>query len=116
MSRLDCIIRMFQAIDGSDWPALLDLYSPSCTYDRPGYPRIEGLADLDNFYRHERRIGSGQHRVLDSFDKPGRLVVEGDFTGTARTGEPLAAEFVDIYTFDGSLIAARRTYFYAALV
>lgn len=113
---IDRIHRMFEVIDGCDWPRLGEFFTRDCVYDRPGYAMIEGLDRLTAFYRDERIIASGRHRIAEHFTGANGLIVTGDFTGRLRNGNDAYVEFADCYAFAGDLIRRRRTYFFTPLV
>jgi ketosteroid isomerase-like protein len=107
---------MFDVIDGCEWDRLRDFYGHDCVYERPGYAPLEGLPSLEIFYRHERRIASGRHVVVDHYEKPDGIMVIGEFSGTLRDGAPVSLRYADAYDFSGGLIERRRTFFYTPLV
>jgi hypothetical protein len=113
---IDIINAMFDVIDGREWEKLRDFFSPACVYERPGYPPLEGLGQLEHFYRHERIIASGKHVVTDHYEKPGGIMVIGDFSGVLRDGKAVSLQYADAYQFGGGLIAHRRTFFYTPMV
>jgi ketosteroid isomerase-like protein len=113
---ITAIRSMFDAIDECAWDRLGDFYNRDCVYERPGYPPLEGLTTLETFYRHERRIASGRHVVVDHYEKPDGIMVIGEFSGTLRDGAPVSLRYADAYDFAGGLIGRRRTFFYTPLV
>jgi ketosteroid isomerase-like protein len=113
--RRQFIENMFAAVDASDWDRLQGFYHPQCSYDRPGFAAIEGVGQLMRFYSDERPIKSGLHRVDAVLEEDGGACAFGAFDGRLRTGEAISLRFADRYVFDGEVIRARTTYFYAPL-
>lgn len=112
---MDHLDKMYSAIDAQDWPAVLRFYKTDCVYQRPGYKPIRGKEELDAFYRHHRAIASGQHRVHRWLRNENQSVAIGEFEGRLKTAEPVYLRYADLFTFDGGLIAARETFFFAPL-
>ncbi|MFD0367358.1 nuclear transport factor 2 family protein [Streptomyces sp. NPDC059071] len=108
--------RLFAIIDGRRWNELGRVFAADCVYHRPGYPALVGLADIERFYREERIIESGSHRVEEVMAGDDSLACWGSFQGLSRAGERLDERFSDHYRIDDGLISARRTYFYRAAI
>ena len=113
--RRELIEKMFAAVDACDWPGLQGFYHPACRYERPGFEAIEGLERLLRFYEVDRPIRSGLHRVDEVLEDRNGACAFGSFDGRLRTGEAISLNFADRYVFDGEVIRARTTYFYAPL-
>lgn len=113
--RRDLIERMFAAVDARDWDRLEGFYHPACRYRRPGFEAIEGRDRLLRFYEVDRPIRSGLHRVEEVLEDRDGACAFGSFDGHLRTGEAISLNFADRYVFDGKVIRARTTYFYAPL-
>jgi len=106
------VAELFDVIDGRRWSELGALFAEECTYCRPGYDPLVGLAQLDRFYRTERNIASGRHQVEQVVSDLGTVTCWGRFVGTSRTGQHLDEEFIDVYRVRDGKIAFRKTYFY----
>jgi ketosteroid isomerase-like protein len=107
---------MFASIDAADWAALSERFDPEVVYERPGYPAFVGRARVLDFYRGERIVVSGRHKI-------GGVVVEGDtaaswgrMQGTLRDGSQADVRFAEIYSFVDGRIRTRRSYFFRAAV
>ncbi|MBX3146858.1 MAG: nuclear transport factor 2 family protein [Gemmatimonadales bacterium] len=114
MTRAD-LEAMFRAIDATDWDALPPFFHPEMTYDRPGFPLLNGREAVLDFYRRIRAI-RGEHR-FEAF------VIEGDagaswgrFVGARTDGTPVDIAFADCYRFKDGAIWRRQSYFYVPLV
>ena len=59
----EAVIRMFNAIDSSDWETLKTLFHEDIVYERPGYPPFAGRDRVLQFYKSERIIASGKHHL-----------------------------------------------------
>jgi len=80
-------------------------------YLLPGYPPIEGLEALLRFYRHDRIIASGEHRIRSIVATGGAAVCEGVFQGQLQDSRQVQEAFADCYQFADGRIRHRRTYF-----
>jgi ketosteroid isomerase-like protein len=106
---------MFSAVDGQQWDRLEGFYHPQCCYERPGFDRLQGVDSVMRFYREERPIQSGVHKVENVFETGDAACCLGSFDGRLRSGASISLRFADHYVFDEGRIARRRTYFYAPL-
>lgn len=109
----DLITRLFTIIDSADYDRLGDVFAAEAVYERPGYEPLQGLPRIEQFYRHERVIGSGRHTVEDvTCSETGSAVSFGVFRGTSRAGEALEERFADVYRVQDGKIVQRTTYFF----
>ena len=111
-------IREFYArVDAGDVPGMCALLSPGIRYSRPGYPDMTSREAVSRFYREERVIRDGRHRLASVVATSTDVAVQGDFSGTLRDGSAARHGFAEFFTVapDGSL-ATRRTFFYVPLV
>lgn len=108
----DLVHRLLTVIDRRDWRQLAGLVTEDVSYDRPGYPTINGVEELLHFYRHTRVIAGGTHRLesLLTDDKQG--FCWGTFDGVSRSGEPLSETFADWYEFEAGRVRRRRSFFF----
>ena len=108
--------RLFESIDDSDWGTLSDLLHPEVVYERPGYDPLVGLERVLRFYREERLVASGSHRIEG-------VVVDGDaasawgrMRGTLRDGSSADVRWAEVYSFEDGRIRTRRSYFFQPAV
>ena len=104
------VLELFRKIDARDWDALPASFCDDVVYERPGYEPLEGVARLMKFYREERVIASGEHRLE-------RIVADGEsaacwgrFVGLHRDGSAIDERFADVYTLENGRIKTRRSY------
>ncbi|NUQ96484.1 MAG: SnoaL-like domain-containing protein [Streptomyces sp.] len=107
---------LFAVIDERRWEDLPDVFAPNCVYERPGYPSLTGLSDIDHFYRHTRIISAGRHQVDRVVSDLGSAACWGRFTGEDRSGHPLEEGFADTYLVQDGRIVHRTTYFFRAAI
>lgn len=108
----DALIRdMFRVIDSGQHDSLAAFFAADVCYERPGYPPIEGLEALLRFYRHDRVIAEGEHRIASILVSDGAAVCEGVFVGVLKDGREVREAFADSYRLRGGQIHHRRTYF-----
>ncbi len=108
--------RMFRSIDASDWQALAAILHPDVVYERPGYDPLAGLRRVLRFYREERLVAYGRHRIDG-------VVVDGDsasawgrMRGTMRDGSAADVRWAEVYSFEDGRIRKRRSYFFQPAV
>ena len=107
----------YQLVDSGDVDGLVDLFEPDSTYHRPGYPPLCGRVELERFYRGERVIHNGEHRLSTVVTDGDITAVHGEFHGVLRDGRTVALRFADFFTFGAEDRFARRdTFFFAPLV
>ncbi len=109
------IVELFKAVDDGLWSDLLSFYHPECRYERPGFERLVGLAELSEFYRSSRPIHSGIHTIDTLIGDGDEVCAVGRFDGLMKTGALISLRFADRYRFEGDLIIERTTYFYSPL-
>jgi steroid delta-isomerase len=114
---LDQVRSYYQLVDDGDVDGLVALFEPDSTYHRPGYPPLRGHAELTRFYRGERVIDTGEHRLSTVVTDGDTTAVHGEFHGVLRDGRRVALRFADFFTFGTEGRFARRdTFFFAPLV
>jgi steroid delta-isomerase len=109
--------RYYELVDERDFAAVVALFTPDCTYHRPGYDPIVGAAGLRRFFERDRPIVGGQHEVTAVVADGERIAVQGEFRGELRGGERTDLRFADFFELapDGRF-ARRDTFFYAPMV
>ena len=109
----ELVARLFGVIDQARFDELGSVFAAEAVYERPGYPLLQGLARIEQFYRHERVIGSGRHEV-DSVtcSDTGDVVAVGTFRGESRSGDALTERFADVYRVQDGKITQRTTFFF----
>jgi len=116
LSAEQLITELFGIIDGRRWDELGSIFADDCVYNRPGYEPIVGLTQLQQFYRHERIIASGEHKIERMVSDLGTVACWGTFVGHGKAGQPLKEDFADTYQVCDGKILSRRTYFYRAAI
>lgn len=106
----------YQLVDAEDFPAMHDLFTDDCVYERPGYDPLRGRAQMESFYSGTRVIASGAHRIDELLVDGDRVAVHGVFTGTLRDGSASEVGFADFFTYAGDKIAHRRSFFFRPAV
>ncbi|MFC7215429.1 nuclear transport factor 2 family protein [Saliphagus sp. GCM10025334] len=119
--------RYYDRVDADDVEGLLELFSETITYERPGQDPIEGREELRTFYERDRPLEDGEHRLdavivdaSDTGDDPGdagdddsggnRVAVRGRFSGV-QDGETVSFGFADFHELSPEgVIENRWTY------
>lgn len=109
--------RYYDLVDRDDIPGLVSLFTADAVYERPGYPPMRGMGELERFYRNDRVIVSGKHLLRDVVAEPGRVAVHGDFEGRLKDGKPVRVRFADFFELaDDGRFSRRDTFFFSPLV
>jgi ketosteroid isomerase-like protein len=107
---------LFCIIDARDFERLREICHPQITYQRPGYSAFSGIDRLLRFYREERVIASGSHRLDAVVVNDTHAACWGRFVGTHRDGSPIDVEFADTYLLEDGVIRRRKSFFYLPAV
>jgi len=110
------IVDLFQAIDASDWEAILNIFHPEIVYERPGYAPFSGSERLLYFYQHERVLASGAHNLERIMYDGNSAACWGRFVGKKKDGSDVDEMFADVYTFEDGKIRTRRSFFFRPAV
>ncbi|MFF7983327.1 nuclear transport factor 2 family protein [Streptomyces sp. NPDC007901] len=104
------VTALLAIIDDERWEDLPTVLAEDCVIERPGAAPLTGLARIEQFYRHERPVAQGLHKIE-------RIVAEGEaaacwgtFTGTGRDGSAIVARFADTFLLEAGSIRHRTTY------
>jgi len=89
----------YDLVDAGETDALVALFAPDVTYDRPGQSAIEGREALRTFYERDRPLSDGSHEVTGVVADGATVAVRGRFEGR-QAGDPVAFRFADFHTFD----------------
>ena len=104
--------QMYDAIDGNDADALVELMCPDVIYERPQTAPLHGRDAIKAFYLHERRIPSGQHTLEHVAIDHDCGAAWGAFAGVRTDGAPVTLRFADVFTFEGGRIRTRRSHIF----
>ncbi|MDX2007685.1 MAG: nuclear transport factor 2 family protein [Meiothermus sp.] len=110
------VMQYFHAIDAGDLDTALAQFSQDSVYERPGYPPLEGIDQIRNFYQSVRVIRRGRHTLEGLLVEGDQAVTWGVFEGESRDGVQLQERWSDVYRLKGGKIAYRRTHFFRAAV
>jgi ketosteroid isomerase-like protein len=107
------VTEMFRKIDSRDWEALPSSFADDAVYERPGYAPLQGIDRIMKFYREERVIASGEHRLERVVIGDAAGASWGRFVGLHKNGSALDEAFADVYILnDQGKIKTRRSYFF----
>ncbi|WP_027344926.1 nuclear transport factor 2 family protein [Hamadaea tsunoensis] len=108
--------RYYACVDAGDVAGLVALFEPDAVYCRPGYPRMNGHAEMAAFYSSGRKFRSGSHDFTAILDTGGHVAVHGEFHGELHDGTPMDLRFADFFELgDAGLFSRRDTYYFAPL-
>jgi steroid delta-isomerase len=109
--------RYYDCVDSNDVDGVVALFTDDAVYHRPGYEPLVGRRRLERFYREERVIQRGEHRLAAVVVHGPAVAVHGEFSGTLRDGRELTLRFADFFlaTETGSF-RRRDTFFFTPLV
>ncbi|MFO1115060.1 MAG: GNAT family N-acetyltransferase [Beijerinckiaceae bacterium] len=98
-------IRLLQAIDEKDWEGVSGAFAADAEYRPPAQQARVGRAAIERYYREERPVILGLHRVDEILSGDGITVVTGEFVGESQGGRRTCAKFIDILRIhDGAII------------
>jgi len=108
----------YTLVDAGDIEALLGLFAEDAIYARPGYHPLVGLSEIARFYRKDRVILRGHHKLAEVLASGGHVAVRGEFSGVVRSGESVLVGFADFFdcTERQTQFATRHTYFFTPSV
>ncbi|MDA5145781.1 nuclear transport factor 2 family protein [Streptomyces sp. AD681] len=107
----------YDLVDAGDVSGLVQLFAVDAEYHRPGYDRLSGRAELERFYREERVIADGRHRLSKIVSQGREVAVHGTFEGVLRDGTKTSVRFADFFSVNPTgTFSVRETFFYAPLV
>ncbi|MFD4941299.1 nuclear transport factor 2 family protein [Streptomyces sp. NPDC058239] len=109
--------RYYDLVDRNDISGLVSLFATDVVYERPGYPPLHGIGELERFYRQDRVIESGKHSLREVVANKELIAVHGDFEGRLKNGNDVCVRFADFFQVarDG-LFRRRDTYFFSPQV
>ncbi|PSQ28439.1 ketosteroid isomerase [Halobacteriales archaeon QS_9_68_17] len=97
----------YRYVDAEAYDDLLSLFAADVTYKRPGQGTIDGIDELERFYREERPLEDGSHEVRAVVPNGDTVAVRGRFTGE-QGGETVDLGFADFHRFDDEGAIAER--------
>ncbi|WP_435613373.1 thioesterase domain-containing protein [Streptomyces sp. bgisy159] len=107
----------YSLVDAKDFTGLVELFTPTAVYRRPGYEPLVGREALAAFYRGERVIVDGRHSVTTLVAEGNRVAVNGTFNGTVKDGREVGLRFADFFTLDDDgRFTERDTFFFTPMV
>ncbi len=107
----------YELVDAGDIPGLVDLFTPSAAYHRPGYQPIVGHEEMTAFYSGTRVIRTGAHTIDKVVAGEDEVAVHGSFAGVLHDGSEVSLRFSDFFEFaDDGRFSRRDTFFFAPLV
>jgi ketosteroid isomerase-like protein len=112
----ELIRTMFQTIDKCDWNGLQHVFCEDMTYERPGYEPFIGYELVQQFYRKDRVIASGEHLLEKIVINQDCGACWGRFVGMNKNGSPIDERFADVYTFENGKVKTRRSYFFRPVI
>ncbi|AXE81846.1 nuclear transport factor 2 family protein [Streptomyces atratus] len=109
--------RYYDLVDQNDIPGLVSLFTTDVVYERPGYPPLRGIGELERFYRQDRVIESGKHSLRGVVTNKELIAVHGDFEGRLKNGKDVCVRFADFFQVaQEGLFRRRDTYFFSPQV
>lgn len=103
---------LFRRIDARDWEGLAASLHPEVVYERPGYEPLVGRERVLRFYREERVIAAGEHRLDRVLTDAESGACWGRFVGVHRDGSDIDERFADVYLLQDGRIRTRRSFFF----
>jgi ketosteroid isomerase-like protein len=101
---------LFDIIDTENWDELGRVFAQDCVCHPPGVEPLVGMAAIDRYYRHDRPVAAGSHRIDRVVSDIGAAACWGRFTGQSRAGDLLDVEFAEAFLVCDGKIVSRTTY------
>jgi ketosteroid isomerase-like protein len=113
----EAVRQYYRLVDDDDVDGLLDLFAPDAVYHRPGYPPLNGRADLARFYGGDRVIAAGTHLLHMVVADGDQVAAHGEFSGVLKDGREVRLRFADFFAVGADGRFARRdTFFFSPMV
>lgn len=104
------ITDLFEIIDGRRWDELGRVLAEDCVAHPARSEPLVGLARIEHYYRHERPIESGRHRLDAVVSDVGAAACWGTFTGRTAAGEDISVSLAEAFLVRDGKIVWRTTY------
>lgn len=105
------INQMFAYNDSSSWDELSQIFTDDVIYCRPGQPMLRGITSLISFFKNDRPVAFGVHKIYKIFSiNENQSAVLGWFNGELKNGSSFQVGFFDYIVFSGNKICIRKTY------
>lgn len=105
------IKNFFSCCDNQTWDYFKEIFSDDIIYCRPGSDALFGVESLINFFKNERPVASGIHKIhkiLKIADN--EYAVLGWFDGRLKNNTSWQGGFFDYLVFSQGKICFRKTY------
>jgi ketosteroid isomerase-like protein len=107
----------YELVDSGDVEGLLGLFAPDAVYHRPGYPPLNGRAELKKFYSGDRVIAEGKHSLHTLVATGETVAAHGEFAGILKDGSSVHLRFADFFAVgEDGRFARRDTFFFSPMV
>jgi ketosteroid isomerase-like protein len=83
------VTELFRTIDRCEYDRFPEFFAADVFYERPGYPSFRGVDKLIHFYKEERVILKGEHRVEHVVADDTCGAAWGRYVGESHAGEPI---------------------------
>jgi limonene-1,2-epoxide hydrolase len=102
---------LFAAIDANDSAAFVGYLTDDAVFRFGSAPAVHGRAPIqaavDGFFG---TIAGCSHNVQKTLDNGSTLVCEGEVTYLRQNGSQITLPFVDVFEYDGDLVAQYKIY------
>lgn len=100
--------QLLRAIDDEDWTAVAALFADDAEYRTPAGIVLRGRAAIEHYYRHERSVIGGMHRVEQVWTQGAWTAVSGEFTGSSSDDTRRCLHFLDRFRVAAGSIVERE--------
>jgi uncharacterized protein len=105
------VTALFEIIDDGRWDDLGRVLAEDCICRPVGSAPLVGLERIERYYRHERAIASGRHKMEKVVGDLSAAACWGSFTGTTKGGEDINISVAEAFVLRDAKIVWRTTYF-----
>jgi ketosteroid isomerase-like protein len=110
VSAATLVADLFQIIDDGRWEDLGLVLADDCVVHPAQAGPLVGLARVERYYRHERPIVSGRHRLGTVVGDDDTAACWGTFTGRTAHGEDITAAVAEAFVLRAGKIVWRTSY------
>lgn len=100
--------QLLRAIDDEDWAGVAALFADDAEYRTPAGKSLRGRAAIEHYYRRERTVSDGIHRIEQCWTLGAWTAVNGEFSGTTPADARQCLHFLDRLRIESGRIVERE--------
>lgn len=100
--------QLLRAIDDEDWAGVAALFAADAEYRTPAGQVLLGRDAIEHYYRRERSVANGIHRIEQLWTQGAWTAASGEFSGTTPAGTRQCLHFLDRLRIEAGQIVERE--------